>query len=713
MSIDAARSGAEPHRRLARWLASSGCWAIVLAALCTLLALVGWAFGIDVLARFLPAWPVSRPVSQLLITATAGAFALLLSQQPRRRLVGRLLLALASFGVTAATFLPQAATLPGGPLQLYAASAFFLLLIGIALVTATGTRQINAARMLAAMSAALLFVAAIGISFRLLLALPPLVSVSLPAILGMLLLAYAVVAVRPDARLLARLTAERPGAVITRRVFPAALVLPLLIGWFAVAAEGGGIIDSAFGAVLQTVATMIALGALVLWGARRLDRMDARRDEAERALRRAYSELDRRVEARTAELERLMAAEQRLRVDAERANRAKDEFLAIVSHELRSPLNALRGWGFLLGSAKAPDADLIERATQAIKRNVDHQSRLIEDLLDTSRIMSGKLNIERRPVDLMDILMPAVDSVRQAAAAKRITVVYDKKGQPIPIEGDAARLHQIAVNLLTNAIKFTPEGGEVYVGVERDEGVARLSVRDTGAGIAPEFLPRVFDRFTQADTSTTRRHGGLGIGLALVRHLVELHRGKVSACSEGVGKGSTFTVELPLAAPLEPDANASSADAGTGGLAGMSICALDDDPDARDVISLTLTQAGAQVRTVASGAELIALLDQALPARRPDVLLMDLAMPDEDGFTVLARVRALERGKAVPEDAWVPAIAVTAFTEVSRERVLEQGFIDHVAKPIDPERLIASIRRVVARTPPAVSLSPAVGMPIA
>lgn len=696
MSSDSATSGAEPHRRLAVRLALSGRWAIALAALSTLLAFVGWIFDIQSLARFLPAWPMVRPAFALQVAATAGAFALLLSRRSRSRNLGAVLLGFTTLSVVAAMLPQSAQALPGGPLPVYAGSAFLVIILAIALAAAPGRRRMNAARMLAAASAALLFIAAIGISFRLLLALPPLVSVSLPALTGLLLLAYAVVAVRPDARLLARLTAERPGAVMIRRLFPAALILPLVIGWLEVAAEGRGIIDSAFGAVLQTVVTMIALGALVLWGARRLDRMDARRDEAEQALRGAYAELDQRVEARTAELERLMAVEQRLRVDAERANRAKDEFLAIVSHELRSPLNALRGWGFLLGSAKTPDAELIERATQAIKRNVDHQARLIEDLLDTSRIMSGKLNIERRPVSLMEVVQPAVESMRQSAAAKRITVVFDKAQPPIPIEGDAARLHQIAVNLLTNAVKFTPEGGEVTVRVESAAGLARLSVSDTGSGIAPEFLPRVFDRFTQADTSTTRRYGGLGIGLALVRHLAELHGGTVTARSEGVGRGSTFTVELPLSDAHEPDITVPRAASGaTGGLAGVSICALDDDPDARDVISLTLTQAGAHVRTVSSGAELISMLDQALPGMRPDVLLMDLAMPDEDGFTVLARVRTLEASKAVPSGASIPAIAVTAFTEVSRDRVMEQGFIDHVAKPIDTARLVASIQRAL------------------
>ncbi|MGE5526746.1 MAG: PAS domain S-box protein [Rhodospirillaceae bacterium] len=395
------------------------------------------------------------------------------------------------------------------------------------------------------------------------------------------------------------------------------------------------------------------------------------------------------------ERERLMAVEQRLRLDAERANRAKDEFLAIVSHELRSPLNALRGWGFLLSNARPLDPTLIERATSAIKRNVDHQARLIDDLLDTSRIMSGKLTIERRPLNLAEVVTGALEVVRPSALAKRIGMQMHGATDPIAIEGDAARLHQVLVNLLSNAVKFTPEGGRITVATRVHEGRAEIMVSDTGAGIDPEFLPRVFDRFSQADTSTTRKHGGLGIGLALVRHLTELHGGRVRAESEGPGKGATFTVDLPLP---EPEA---VSDAGPhveirtvaeSSLAGVRIFSLDDDPDARDIISLTLKQTGAEVKTLATGSELLALLEERLPADPPDVLLLDLAMPDEDGFAVLAKVRALEQRKGMPADASIPAIAVTAFTELNRARVTERGFADHVNKPIDAARLIGSIR---------------------
>ncbi|HYC48486.1 MAG TPA: ATP-binding protein [Burkholderiales bacterium] len=835
MSLDSLTPLEAPHARLAAALSASARISIALAVACLAAALFGSAVSLDVLQRFVPGWPAVKPVSAIATLLTAAAFALLLSTNARKRAAGLLLLFVDALATLAAMLLPEARHLPGGALEVYPGSVLLLIIAAIALGTAPGTRQLAATRLLAAAGAALLLIALIGISYRLLLSLPPLVDISLPTLIALLLLTYAAATARPDQWLLERLTTNRPGAVITRRLLPAVLVLPLVIGWLEVAGEAAGVLDAAFGAVLQTVFTIFGIGALVLWGAHMLDRLEARRSEAEEALRGAYAELDKRVEDRTAALERanaalrdaqrftqglvetapivlylfdqeqkrivygsgtgldalgytpadltsrdragldalihpedlprlidalrreplpegarevefrcrarsgewrwmharersfeqdeprrlllgvmvditdrknaelererLMAAEQRLRVEAERANRAKDEFLAIVSHELRSPLNALRGWGFLLGSAKSPDPGLIERATQAIKRNVDHQARLIEDLLDTSRIMSGKLNIERRPVNLVEVMQGALETIKQSSAAKRIAVEFTAERPAIMLEGDTARLHQIAVNLLSNAVKFTGEGGAVTVRVGAESGLARVTVSDTGAGIAPEFLPHVFDRFSQADTSTTRRHGGLGIGLALVRHLTELHGGTVRALSSGAGKGSTFVVELPLPqvlrAPLEPVPGERSAAAEAGSLAGATICALDDDPDARDVISLTLRQAGAEVRTVASGAELIAVLDKELPAYRPDVLLMDLAMPDEDGFTVLARVRALEARKALPREQSVPAIAVTAFTEVSRDRVIEQGFIDHVSKPIDPARLVATIRRAM------------------
>ena len=395
------------------------------------------------------------------------------------------------------------------------------------------------------------------------------------------------------------------------------------------------------------------------------------------------------------ELEKLVVAEQRLRAEAERANRAKDEFLAIVSHELRSPLNALRGWSHLMHTTRPLDASLIERAANAIKRNVDHQTRLIDDLLDTSRIVSGKLTIERRVVNLADTVLAALDASRPQAADKHIDLRFAPDDPSTMVIGDAGRLQQLASNLLSNAVKFTPEGGTISVLLHKNAERVQLQVKDNGIGIQPEFLPHVFDRFTQADTSAARRAGGLGIGLALVRHIALLHGGQVRADSGGPGRGATFTVDLPgapvaavlaVASPPSEDRRRSTA----GALKGLRVWVADDDVDAHEVVALTLRQAGAQVECFNSGRALGAALEAALPARGPHVLLIDLAMPGEDGFEALRRARSIEL--ACGNDRYTLAIALTAFTQIERERLMAAGFVDRVDKPVDAEKLITAIR---------------------
>jgi len=393
------------------------------------------------------------------------------------------------------------------------------------------------------------------------------------------------------------------------------------------------------------------------------------------------------------DLEKLVVAEQRLRAEAERANRAKDEFLAIVSHELRSPLNALRGWSHLLATTRPLEQPLVERASKAIKRNVDHQTRLIDDLLDTSRIVSGKLTIERRLVNLVEIVLAALDAARPGAASKKIDLRFTPDDASIMVVGDGGRLQQLISNLLSNALKFTPERGAIVVLLLKNAERVQLLVKDNGIGIAPEFLPHVFDRFTQADTSAARRAGGLGIGLALVRHIALLHGGQVRADSPGVGRGSAFTVELPAApasALRAPAPKPERRGSNEGALGGVRIWILDDDPDAHEVASLTLRQSGALVQSAHSASELAAMLERALPAEGPDVLLVDLAMPGEDGFEALRRVRSLEM--ACGSERYIPALALTAFTQVDREKLLAAGFADRVDKPIDADKLVAAIR---------------------
>ncbi|HYG56382.1 MAG TPA: ATP-binding protein [Burkholderiales bacterium] len=399
------------------------------------------------------------------------------------------------------------------------------------------------------------------------------------------------------------------------------------------------------------------------------------------------------------ELEKLVVAEQRLRAEAERANRAKDEFLAIVSHELRSPLNALRGWSHLLATTRPLEASMIERAARAIKRNVDHQTRLIDDLLDTSRIVSGKLNIERRVVNLAEIVHGALEAARPGAVAKEIELRFIPGDPAIMVVGDAGRLQQLASNLLSNAVKFTPERGSISVSLLKNGERVQMLVKDNGIGISPEFLPHVFDRFTQADTSSARRAGGLGIGLALVRHIALLHGGQVRADSAGPGKGATFTVDLP-AAPASamvslvgPQERRRSIDAA---LAGLTVWLADDDPDAHEVVALTLRQAGAEPRTFSSGRDLVKALEGVITGGAPNLILLDLAMPDQDGFETLRQVRSAETVAGVEP---IPALALTAFTQVERERLRAAGFADRVDKPVDAEKLIRAIRACLKDAP--------------
>jgi PAS domain S-box-containing protein len=389
----------------------------------------------------------------------------------------------------------------------------------------------------------------------------------------------------------------------------------------------------------------------------------------------------------------LLAGEQAARVEAETTNRAKDEFLAVLSHELRTPLNAILGWSRMLRFG-ALDRGTVERAIETIERNAHQQTQLIDDLLDVSRIVSGKLDIERRRVDLRTVVEAAVASVRAPAEAKdlRLETVLDPA--PDAVSGDPVRLQQVLWNLLSNAIKFTPAGGRVQIALERREGWAEIRVSDTGPGIAPAVLPYIFERFRQGEGGTTREYGGLGLGLAIVRHLVELHGGGVRAESEGEGRGSTFTVRLPLVGSRDPAllSRATPAEPGTAEasalLQGIDVILVDDDADGRELLSTALARAGAWVRAVPSVAQAMAELDH----RIPDILVSDLAMPDEDGYALIRRVRSLssERRRRLP------AVAVSAHArEEDRRRALDAGFDLHIAKPIDPAEFAQVIGKLV------------------
>ena len=386
------------------------------------------------------------------------------------------------------------------------------------------------------------------------------------------------------------------------------------------------------------------------------------------------------------------AERQRARQQLIEANRIKDEFLATLSHELRTPLNAILGWAHLL---KAPTmrAGMLERALESIDRNARAQARLVDDLLDVSRVISGKLAIKHEPVNLRAVILEAVDAVRPAMTAKalkmRVGVATDAD---IVIDGDGDRLRQVLANLLSNAVKFTPSGGDVEVDLRRVNGNVEIVVRDTGMGIAREFLPHVFERFRQADSAPARRHGGLGLGLAIARHLVEAHGGSVTAQSDGPGTGARFTIRLPVASarpralpmvePKTPEVDQL--------IAGLRVLVADDEPDAREVMRAALERHGGTVVSVASANEALAALRQ----ESFDALVADIGMPEQDGYSLMRSIRGLPAN----EGGRIPSIAVTAYATLrEREDAIGAGFDAHMGKPFNPDKLAATLAQIAKR----------------
>ena len=427
-----------------------------------------------------------------------------------------------------------------------------------------------------------------------------------------------------------------------------------------------------------------------------LDDQDARLRAIAKLQQKAAS-LEAEIEERLRTEEKLRLAlvgEQMARAEAETANRMKDEFLATVSHEIRTPLNAIIGWSHLLRSGRL-DAATSARALETIDRNAKSQAQLIEDILDVSRVITGKLRLTNERVDIASVINAAIDSVQLAIDSKELHLEVTLDPSARHTFGDANRLQQIVWNLLANAIKFTPAGGRIEVKVERHEEKMQLRVNDTGQGIGESFLPFIFDRFRQADGTTTRQHGGLGLGLAIVRHLVELHGGSITAESEGEGRGSTFTLTLALA-----PGSASRRKRITGALRAKEVAdghfttipaldnvrvlLVDDDPDTLQFLSVMLGESKAVVETASSVAEALAILEWY----RPQVLVSDLAMPNEDGFSLVAKIRALKclNGNEIP------AVALTSYVRVEdRARALAAGFNMFVPKPIEPVELITAI----------------------
>ena len=404
---------------------------------------------------------------------------------------------------------------------------------------------------------------------------------------------------------------------------------------------------------------------------------------------RMYEDAQRAAEDRKAQLDSERAA----RDSAQRTSDIKDEFLATLSHELRTPLNAILGWSKILRTG-AKDANDLAKGLEAIERNARAQTQLIEDLLDMSRITSGKLRLDIQPIRPAAFIEEAVDTVKTAADTKEIRLERVLDPSVGPISGDPVRLKQVVWNLLSNAIKFTPHGGRVRVTLERANEHVEISVADTGCGVQPEFLPHLFERFRQADSSSTRQHSGLGLGLSIVKTLVNLHGGSVSANSPGIDQGTTFIVRLPSTAPTREGVerrHALATQAATTNLTpteleGLTVLVVDDQADARDLIRRVLEDCAATVLTAATANEALRLIEQ----RRPHVLVSDIGMPEVDGYELLKRVRALDRR--------LPAIALTAFARSEdRTKALRAGFMVHVAKPVDPSELVATVASVAGR----------------
>ncbi|MEG4507524.1 ATP-binding protein [Microcoleus sp. F6_B4] len=432
-------------------------------------------------------------------------------------------------------------------------------------------------------------------------------------------------------------------------------------------------------------------------------------EESRRRIQAINVELEQRVQERTAQLEasnrtkdELLMREQIIRADAEAANRAKDEFLSILSHELRTPLNAILGWSTMLRQKNLSE-DKVARALETIERNAKSQAQLIEDILDISRIITGKLRLRVRPVNLVPVIESAIESVQLAAEAKSIRLQSVLDSEAGPLLGDADRLQQVVWNLLSNALKFTPKDGRVQISLQRVNSHVEITVSDTGAGISSDFLPFVFDRFSQHDSTTTRSYGGLGLGLAIVRQLVELHGGTVTVVSPGIGQGTTFTVKLPVMIihlppsapePLNSIVEGNGSFQSSPTLEGLQILVVEDEADALELLSTILEKYGADVMAVASVKEALTIIETASD-RRPDVLVSDIGMPDEDGYSLIRKLRQLEAQRG----GRLPAIALTAYARNDdRQQALLAGFQMHLTKPVDAAELVAVVTSLTGGT---------------
>ncbi|HEY3494108.1 MAG TPA: ATP-binding protein [Polyangiaceae bacterium] len=563
-----------------------------------------------------------------------------------------------------------------GRMGLSAATAWTL--IGIAVVLASRPRGSRARRWVAALALGTLGLSTLGLIGYLygastLYSLPRSTVIALQTATFILATSLGLVLNTPECGPLRLLTSDTEGGSLARRLIPALVLVPTLVGLVRVRGERHGYFDTAFGSATRTLVEMLLFTLLVASSAAEINSHAERRAEAERQ----------RAD--------LLEKERAARAEAERATRLKDEFLSTLSHELRTPLSAILGWTQILKKRMTSD-EPARNALDVIERNGRAQAKLVTDLLDISRITSGTMRLEVQPVDLAAVSKAAVDSILPAAAAKDVRLEIAIAPTVPLVSGDPARLQQVVWNLLSNAVKFTPRGGRVQLGVSQVDSQVEIRVRDSGQGIAEEFLPHLFERFRQADGSTARQHGGLGIGLSIVKQLVELHGGNVYALSAGADRGATFIVDLPLDRSLgsSPRAAAPASDpAATGAtdsarLAGVRVLAVDDEPDALAMIATFCEEQGASVHRAGSAQ---AALEQ-LRQQPFDVIASDIAMPGGDGYELIASLRAL--------GIRTPALALTAFArETDRQKALTMGFQAHVTKPVEQNELIGTLVSLV------------------
>ena len=506
--------------------------------------------------------------------------------------------------------------------------------------------------------------------------------IAFPTAIALLVLGVGILMAKVDAGLMAVFSASGPGGVLARRLLLPAILVPILFGYLRVRGQNAGLYDTGLGTALFAMSLVAVFVALVWRTAAELSAVDAERRHAEQ------------------ERTRLLEREQSARAEVEHANRLKDHFLATLSHELRTPLNAILGYARMLRTGAIPPGKQ-SKAIEIIERNATAQNQLVDDLLDMSRMTTGRIRLDRQPVPIVAALQEAIESVKPMAEAASVRVETDIDVFAGMVNGDDGRLRQVFWNLLTNAIKFTPAGGSVNVNLETDPDAVRVSVRDTGIGIDRDFLPHIFDAFRQGDASFTRKVGGLGLGLAICKQLVELHGGSIAAYSDGLERGASFVVRLPQHASAsrhDETRSLTEVDVRTHQpafppvrpLTGLDVIVVDDDQDNLELVRQLLENAGATARVTGNAHEALREFER----RQPDLLVADIGMPDMDGCELLRQIR-----HRTGTGRHVPAVAVTAYARSDdRLRTRSAGFEHHIPKPIDPQTFIATLTAAVQHT---------------